>query len=165
MDSKSTDFDPDSWAERLVQASQDYQTRLWGTLRVEKQELDTIYRQYRALRTHLQKQRKMLFKDRNPIPLVPFIMAPLYVVRTPEMSPGEKICFLNLINYAQDKRTAWPSEKRQSADLQITTRQLQRHLRNLSQKGFIRIGIRRISHSVHVNQYELNLEDPRERSK
>jgi hypothetical protein len=163
MTPKSTDSDPESWQKRLQQASNDRQQTLWGILRAEKGKLDLIYQEYYQLRKYLQKQRRVLFKDRPPVPLTPFVTAPLYIIRTPELSPGEKTCFLNLIHYAQDKRTAWPSEQRQARDLQITVRQLQRYLRSLVQKGFIRIGIRRVAHAVHVNQYELNLVDTTER--
>lgn len=160
---KKTSFDAEAWTKRLQKAAEDNQTSLWGTLKLQKSEMDRAYQTYSAIRKELLKARCVLFKDRTPIPLTPFVTAPLYIVRTPELSHGAALTFLNLLSYSMDKKTAWPSQSRLAADFHVTIRQIQRYLQELVRKGFLRVGVRRVARNTHVNQYDLNLVDIRDR--
>lgn len=162
---KKTPFDSEAWTKRLHSASEYAQISIWGRFVKQRQKMDDAYRTYSSIRKELLKARTVMFKDRPPVPLVPYVTAPLYIVRTPELSHGAARVFLNLISYTMDKRTAWPSQSRQAADLHVTVRQIQRYLLELVRKGFIQVGVRRVARNTHVNQYILNLVDTRDRSK
>lgn len=158
-------FDADEWTKRLTEAHCDEQTALFGELHDKRKEMEQIHRDVQHVQRELQRQVVILFKERPPVKLHPFVILPREILLAPDLTNFDVRLWSLIFHHSHDKRTAWPSEKRLAELLLCTVRTIQYSLRRMVRKGYLLITLRSVSRNTFVNQYTLNLEDARERTK
>lgn len=92
-------------------------------------------------------------------------MLPRAILLSDDLTNFDVRLFALIFHHSHDKKTAWPSESTLARQLNCTVRTVQRSLVRMVRKGYLLIGTRLVARNCFVNQYTLNLDDPRERSK
>jgi len=77
-------------------------------------------------------------KPFNPYRLFVGSFIPNCLMRTTSISPGAKLCWARLAQYAGKNGIAWPSQDTLAKELGVSTRQCRRYLAELEQEKFIK---------------------------
>jgi DNA-binding transcriptional ArsR family regulator len=83
-----------------------------------------------------------------------FTQVPNFLLRSPHLSPGDKLCFAMLLSYAWHNDSCFPGQETLARDLGLAERSVRRHLKSLEKHGLLAIRRRGLG---KTNIYELNL--------
>ena len=83
-----------------------------------------------------------------------FTQVPNAILRSGEITPGAKLTYTLLLSYAWHNDFCFPGQERLAVDMGIARGTANRHLKELSEKGFIKIKRQGFN---KPNLYEVNL--------
>ncbi len=86
----------------------------------------------------------------NPFSLFDGALVPSEILRSPDLTPSEKLVFARLMQFAGGKGRAWPSIERVAEKVALSVAQARRCIAALESKGLIR----RVPRSGRSNEFE-----------
>ena len=86
----------------------------------------------------------------NPFSLFDGALLPSEILRSPDLTPSEKLVFARLMQFAGGKGRAWPSIERVADEVALSVAQTRRCIATLESKGLIR----RVARSGRSNEFE-----------
>ena len=141
------------------------QETLFGVIEKKRSSRNRELRLLRAMQLECDRRVRELCHDREPVPYTPYSPAHWAILVATDLSELDKLVFIVLERYAIDRRYAWPTQYRIAEDLGKSVRSIKRSVQRLAERGYIWISQRVIKGQKTVNQYELNLGDPRKKRK
>ena len=75
----------------------------------------------------------------NPYKLFVGSFVPNWLLRCPDLSPGSKLCYARLCQYAGADAVAWPAQETLAAELGCSEREARRYLKELAKAGLIEV--------------------------
>lgn len=139
----------------------------WKTIRKETTKVNQALQELRAAQALVDRLSHELFLGRTPIPFEPYVAAQTAVLFADNLTNLSKLLFFTIAWHAtmSKEKAAFPTQERLAELLGRRKRQIQNALKELVDAGYVRVSLRRVGHHKHgeifVNQYELNLTDPR----
>lgn len=100
------------------------------------------------------KERNIVIKGGDALSMSGFTQVPNAVLKSPELSAGAKLVYALLLSYAWHDDFCFPGQDRLAEDIGIARGTVNRHVQELSDKGFV--VIKRLGQG-RANLYELNL--------
>lgn len=86
----------------------------------------------------------------NPFSLFDGALVPSEILRSPDLTPSEKLVFARLMQFAGGKGRAWPSIERVAEEVALSAAQARRCIAALESNGLIR----RVARSGRSNEFE-----------
>jgi DNA-binding transcriptional ArsR family regulator len=110
----------------------------------------------RALRRigDILKDRNIILKGADAATSRGFTQVPNFLLRSPRLSPGDKLSFAMLLSYAWHNDSCFPGQQTLAKDLGLTDRSVRTHLKSLEAHGLLEIRRRGLG---KTNVYVLNL--------
>ena len=90
----------------------------------------------------------------DPLTRRGFTQIPNVILTSPKLSGGAKLAYAMLLSYAMQKDECWPGQDSLGVDMGVSRQTANQYLKELQQKGFIKIRRRGQGKS---NLYEINL--------
>ena len=81
----------------------------------------------------------------------------LSLVLSSDLTPGERLTLAALSNYANDDGCCWPSQETLSKSTGTTRETVNRHLKSLKKKGFLKIKQRKDKGGRTSNIYTITI--------
>jgi DNA-binding MarR family transcriptional regulator len=102
----------------------------------------------------LVQERNIVIKGGDALSMSGFTQVPNAVLRSGDISAGAKLVYALLLSYAWHNDFCFPGQDRLAEDIGIARGTVNRHVKELSDKGFLKI--KRLGQG-RANLYELNL--------
>lgn len=100
------------------------------------------------------KDRNIILKGADAATSRGFTQVPNFLLRSPRLSPGDKLSFAMLLSYAWHNDSCFPGQETLANDLGLSARSVRTHLKSLESQGLLAIRRRGLG---KTNVYELNL--------
>jgi len=101
------------------------------------------------------KDRNIVLKGADAATSRGFTQVPNFLLRSPRLTPGDKLSFAMLLSYAWQNDFCFPGQEALGRDLGLAERSVRRHLKSLEALGLLTIRRRGLG---KTNIYELNLQ-------
>lgn len=116
--------------------------------------------QYGSVRriSDILKDKNIILRGADAVTAKGFTQVPNFLLRSAELSAGDKLTFAMLLSYAWQNDYCFPGQERLAKDMGLDERSVRRHLKSLQTVGLL--AIRRRGQGK-TNVYELNLKPRR----
>jgi DNA-binding MarR family transcriptional regulator len=104
------------------------------------------------------KERNIVLKGADAATAKGFTQVPNFILRSNQLSAGDKLAFALLLSYAWSNDFCFPGQKRLGEDMGLHETNVRKHLKSLATNGLLTIKRRG---QGKTNIYELNLKPKR----
>lgn len=139
----------------------------WKTVVKTTKKANQLLQQLRAAQRYVDRLSNELFHKRPPVNFEPYVAAQLEVLFADDIKNLAKLLYFTIEFHTtmSDERVAFPTQDRLGELLGRKRRQIQIALKQLVDRGYVRVQLRRVGSPKKgekmINCYTLNLTDPR----
>lgn len=83
------------------------------------------------------RERNIVLQTKDPIVRGGFTQVPNHILKSKELTVGEKLTFAMFLSYAWNNDLCYPGQEKLAADLGVTERSVRTYIQGLQRKGFL----------------------------